>query len=303
MPDPENPDIPYRDPETGYCVPSKPDEVGLLIGKIMKNDPTRRFEGYTDKKATKMKILENVFINGDSWFNSGDLLSRDYWGYFYWSDRTGDTFRYKGENVATTEVEQILTRISIRSNIIDNTDNTGDIVATVTTDNTESIDTTVATDTTVTTVATDNTDSKNRIYISDCAVYGVKVPNCDGKAGMAAIVMGEDHKMVTDEILDAIAKEVSLHLPSYSRPLFLRFDTELVTTATYKHIKAGLVSDGFDPSKVLTGSSTVSSATKVSAIPTTPKALGLYLYKSKENKYISITNELYQQIKTGDIKI
>ena len=56
--------------------------------------------------ASKKKILENVFESGDRWFSSGDLLKKDSQGYFYFVDRIGDTFRWKGENVATSEVAE-----------------------------------------------------------------------------------------------------------------------------------------------------------------------------------------------------
>ena len=55
-----------------------------------------------------MVFMVIVAILQDAWFNSGDLLRRDYWGYYYWCDRTGDTFRWKGENVATTEIEGVI---------------------------------------------------------------------------------------------------------------------------------------------------------------------------------------------------
>ena len=69
---------------------------------------TGKFEGYTDKEATKKKILENVFEKGDRWFSSGDLLKKDKQGYYYFVDRIGDTFRWKSENVSTNEVSEAI---------------------------------------------------------------------------------------------------------------------------------------------------------------------------------------------------
>ncbi len=100
---------PVRGPD-GFCVPCEPDEVGEIMGQIL-NDPLKpanRFEGYADRAATDKKILRDVFEKGDKWFRSGDLLKRDARGYFYFIDRIGDTFRWKGENVATSEVSEAL---------------------------------------------------------------------------------------------------------------------------------------------------------------------------------------------------
>ncbi|XP_014241638.1 long-chain fatty acid transport protein 1-like [Cimex lectularius] len=95
----------------GFCQKCKPGQPGIFIAKISKSKVTSHFNGYVDKEATKKKILENVFEKGDKWFNSGDVLSKDEYGYMYFKDRTGDTFRWKGENIATTEVEGVVTNI------------------------------------------------------------------------------------------------------------------------------------------------------------------------------------------------
>ena len=95
----------------GRCIRTEPNEVGEVIGQIL-NDPERpsqRFEGYADAAENEHKILRDVFEEGDAWFRTGDLMRRDEDGYFYFVDRIGDTYRWKGENVATSEVSEVLT--------------------------------------------------------------------------------------------------------------------------------------------------------------------------------------------------
>ena len=96
--------------EHGLCVRCAPNEIGEAIGKII-DDPSSvgsRFEGYTDKQASEKKILRNVFVPGDAWVRTGDLMRKDEKGFFYFVDRIGDTFRWKGENVSTSEVSDVL---------------------------------------------------------------------------------------------------------------------------------------------------------------------------------------------------
>lgn len=102
---------PVRDKQ-GFCIVCEPGEAGEAIGQILNdpNKPTNRFEGYADPEATKKKILHDVFEKGDAWFRTGDLLRQDEKGYFYFIDRIGDTFRWKGENVSTTEVAEAVAR-------------------------------------------------------------------------------------------------------------------------------------------------------------------------------------------------
>jgi fatty-acyl-CoA synthase len=91
----------------GFCIECADDEVGECIGRIGA-EPGRTFDGYTKASDTQKKVLHDVFEKGDSWFRTGDLLRRDAHGYFYFVDRIGDTFRWKGENVATSEVAEAL---------------------------------------------------------------------------------------------------------------------------------------------------------------------------------------------------
>jgi len=105
--DPES-GVPQRD-AAGLCIACGYDEIGEAIGRIGTADQGGgRFEGYMDAGETAKKILRDVFAKGDAWFRTGDLMRRDAQGYFHFIDRVGDTFRWKGENVATSEVNDAL---------------------------------------------------------------------------------------------------------------------------------------------------------------------------------------------------
>jgi fatty-acyl-CoA synthase len=98
--------IPVRT-EDGLCIACPRGEVGEAIGRIGTADAGGgRFEGYTDAAQTEKKILRDVLAKGDAWFRTGDLMRLDEGGYFHFVDRVGDTFRWKGENVATSEVNE-----------------------------------------------------------------------------------------------------------------------------------------------------------------------------------------------------
>lgn len=89
----------------GNCCKVKKGEVGLLIGKITSRSP---FDGYTDPEKNKSVIMQNVFKKDDSYFITGDLVRDIGFRHAQFVDRLGDTFRWKGENVSTTEVENIV---------------------------------------------------------------------------------------------------------------------------------------------------------------------------------------------------
>ena len=111
---------PFRGAD-GFCVRCAVDEIGLAIGRIGggnaegKRDGESggggRFAGYTSREETEKKILRNVFAQDDAWFSTGDLMRKDAQGFFYFVDRAGDTFRWKGENVATTEVAEAISAL------------------------------------------------------------------------------------------------------------------------------------------------------------------------------------------------
>jgi acyl-CoA synthetase (AMP-forming)/AMP-acid ligase II len=130
-------DLPWRDPKTGLCQRVKTGEVGEFLVLLPADDIKQAFQGYFgNQKATESKILRDVFRKGDAWFvnysayhhrslppffqqprdlantaprfRSGDLMQWDTGGRLYFIDRIGDTFRWKSENVSTTEVSQAL---------------------------------------------------------------------------------------------------------------------------------------------------------------------------------------------------
>ncbi|WP_158928012.1 long-chain-acyl-CoA synthetase [Acidisphaera sp. S103] len=100
---------PLRD-DGGFCIRCAIDEPGEAIGQISggSSSPERQFDGYSDPKASDAKVLRDVFSVGDRWFRTGDLMRKDKAGYYYFVDRIGDTFRWKGENVSTAEVASVV---------------------------------------------------------------------------------------------------------------------------------------------------------------------------------------------------
>jgi fatty-acyl-CoA synthase len=184
-------EAPVRD-EHGFCVRCRPNEIGEAIGQLFedRSNVGSRFDGYSDREASEKKVLRNVFAPGDAWFRSGDLMRRDEKGYFFFVDRIGDTFRWKGENVATSEVSAALCAFP---------------------------------------------------GVQQASVYGVAVPGTDGRAGMAAVVAGEDVDLA------GLWTHLADRLPDYARPVFLRIRGELEMTATFKQAKGEFVRQRYNP--------------------------------------------------------
>ncbi len=184
--------LPRRNAE-GFCERCETDEVGEALGQIGPDGRTGRFEGYADPQASDLKVLRNVFATGDRWFRTGDLMRRDARGFFYFVDRIGDTFRWKGENVSTAEVAETLASLS---------------------------------------------------GVREAVVYGVAVPATDGRAGMAALVVAEPFD------LERFRREVAARLPPYARPVFLRLQSHIAATGTFKPRAHELARAGFDPRRI-----------------------------------------------------
>lgn len=91
--------------ENGFLIRVKKGEPGILLGEARKSV---NILGYTDKKETEKKMIYDAFQKGDRWFNTGDMIRNMGFGHYEFVDRTGDTFRWKGEIVSTTEAEKVV---------------------------------------------------------------------------------------------------------------------------------------------------------------------------------------------------
>ncbi|KAF1386850.1 hypothetical protein PFLUV_G00099140 [Perca fluviatilis] len=215
---------PLRD-SSGLCIEAAKGEPGLLVSEISTRAP---FAGYVrDLQQNEKKRLHDVFKKGDLYFNTGDLLCIDEDNFIYFKDRVGDTFRWKGENVATTEVADIITLLDC---------------------------------------------------IKEANVYGVEVPGQEGRAGMATVTLSETQRFDPADVF----KHVVSFLPAYARPCFLRIQSSLDVTSTFKHMKVKLAEEGFNPNQI-----------------TDP----LYFLDEKNKNYVQLTVDIFNSVTSGKIRI
>ncbi|KAJ5753561.1 uncharacterized protein N7511_007714 [Penicillium nucicola] len=102
-------ECPYRDPSTGFCVRSGLNQEGEAIGRVRDRDLLIEYLG--NEAATEQKLLRDVFVKGDLFQRTGDLVVQDSDGWVRFQDRVGDTFRWKGENVSAGEIRDHICRI------------------------------------------------------------------------------------------------------------------------------------------------------------------------------------------------
>ncbi|KAK5851625.1 hypothetical protein PBY51_023165 [Eleginops maclovinus] len=210
---------------SGRCIRAQKGEAGILVAPLT---AMNQFLGYAGNQVqSEKKLLRGLFKDGDVYFNTGDLLLHDDRDFLYFRDRIGDTFRWKGENVSTTEVSEAL-------GLLD--------------------------------------------FIQEANIYGVTVPGNEGRAGMAAIVLKQDHKLNGSELYEHLVKT----LPAYAWPRFLRIQTALDVTETFKQQKVKLVQEGFDPDVT--------------------QDL-LYFLDVSRKDYTLLTVSLYQDIVNGKINV
>ncbi|XP_048112545.1 very long-chain acyl-CoA synthetase-like [Alosa alosa] len=215
---------PVRNAE-GLCIEAPRGETGLMVARITQKAP---FSGYArDLKQTERKKLHDVLEKGDVYFNSGDLLMVDHDNFLYFQDRVGDTFRWKGENVATNEISDILTMMS---------------------------------------------------SITEANVYGVKVPGHEGRVGMAAVTLQNGEAFDGSRVFS----HVCAYLPAYARPRFIRIQSALEVTGTFKQMKVKLVEEGFSPDAVRDP---------------------IHFLDEREKRYSPLTADMHAAILQGSVKL
>ncbi|KAM9307457.1 long-chain fatty acid transport protein 6 [Pholidichthys leucotaenia] len=211
--------------DSGRCIKTQAGEAGILVTPAT---VLNQFLGYAGNEVqSEKKLLRDVFTEGDVYFNTGDLLLQDHRDFLYFRDRIGDTFRWKGENVSTTEVSELL-------GLLD--------------------------------------------FIQEANVYGVAIPGYEGRAGIAAIVLKPDHKLNGEKLYRHLVQT----LPPYAWPWFLRLQTRLDVTETFKLRKVKLVHEGFNP--------------HVTSDP-------LYFLDVSRKDYIVLTAALYDDILSGKVRL
>ncbi|XP_058473130.1 long-chain fatty acid transport protein 2 [Solea solea] len=211
--------------DSGRCIRANIGEAGILVAPLT---AINQFLGYAGNKVqSEKKLLRDVFKAGDVYFNTGDLLLQDHRDFLYFHDRIGDTFRWKGENVSTTEVSEVVGLLE---------------------------------------------------FIKEASVYGVTVPGREGRAGMAAIVLQHDHKLNGTQLFNHLARA----LPAYAWPRFLRVQTSLDVTETFKQKKMQLVQEGFNVDIIRDP---------------------LFYLDISQKDYIFMTGSVYQDIVSGKINL
>ncbi|KAF7509708.1 hypothetical protein GJ744_007579 [Endocarpon pusillum] len=220
-------EMPYRDPETGLCVPLPRGEAGELLCALDPRDIEDRFQGYFgNEAASRKKVLRDVVKRGDAWYRTGDVLRWDAEGRWWFVDRIGDTYRWKSENVSTAEVADMIGRFPG--------------------------------------AAAGATGEGGGGVVEEVNVYGVQIPGVqvEGRAGCAAIVLSNNKnnnnnnnnnnqktelsERDKESLMADLATYLSNSLPKYSVPLFVRLVKDMARTGTMKQPKHVLRNEGVD---------------------------------------------------------
>ncbi|KAG0026363.1 hypothetical protein BGZ81_006436 [Podila clonocystis] len=208
----------------GYCIECDYGETGELITLADNKTSQTRYIGYYNQpKLSNAKLIQNAFKEGDQYMRTGDLLYRTKDHFWYFADRAGDTFRWKGENVSTAEVADTLghvdgiTSCTVYGVTIPGQDGRAGMAAIV---------------------------LKDEYWESP-----IKQDEFDDKSGNLAIRLVNE-KAVQD-FVDRLGRHAAKRLPSYAIPRFIRIcEGELEITGTFKNKKVELRKEGVDLGKV-----------------------------------------------------
>ncbi|KAF9538105.1 hypothetical protein EC957_007224 [Mortierella hygrophila] len=246
--------------KNGYCIeashastaprssnndPCAPGETGELITLADSKKMENRFVGYYNQpKLSQEKLIQNVFVQGDQYMRTGDLLYRTKDNFWYFADRAGDTFRWKGENVSTAEVADTLGHVegiascTVYGVRVPGQDGRAGMVAVVLKDSYWEEDR----DAPVFAVAAP-VEQVSEVGERDTSVP-VPVP-------APVKVSHKLNEKALEEFMDRFSKHASKRLPSYAIPRFVRIcESELEITGTFKNKKVELKKEGFDLEKV-----------------------------------------------------
>lgn len=212
--------------ENGLCIHCEPGEEGQLVGRIPDGDRLLQFDGYVNKSASSKKVLRDVWKKGDRAFASGDVMVSDELGFVFFRDRIGDTYRWKGENVSTAEVESVITEILG-----------------------------FAEDVAVFGVAIPNTEGRAGMAAIH-AISGVDFGGGDDDARDNTHSRKHAEKLnnnrnVGDLDLERLCVELKRQLPAYAIPIFLWIrKSPADSTGTFKIKKAELKSTAYDLNQI-----------------------------------------------------
>ncbi|KAF9291744.1 hypothetical protein BGZ68_002463 [Mortierella alpina] len=203
-----------RDKKTGLCVLCQPGEIGELVTLADNKTTGARYAGYFNQpEASKARLVQNVVVKDDIYFRTGDLLySKDQ--YWYFADRAGDTYRWKGENVSTAEIADTIGRVEGVASC------------------------------TVYGVSVPGMDG--RAGMATLVLKNSIVQMAGGSQEKFHV-----DEAALNAFLRDLSKDVVKKLPAYAIPRFLRIaEQELETTGTFKNKKVELKKEGFDLGKV-----------------------------------------------------
>ncbi|KAF9429187.1 hypothetical protein BGZ76_001690 [Entomortierella beljakovae] len=218
--------------KNGFCIECGPDEVGEMIMMVDNSSPQARYTGYYNQpKATNAKLIRNVFVKDDLYMRTGDVLYRSKDHFWYFADRAGDTFRWKGENVSTAEIADTIGRVegiascTVYGVSIAGQDGRAGMAAVV---------------------------LKDEYWNQETAEQGNSMSESTSSSVSSSKKSGQRiNETRLQEFVDRLGVYVNKEIPPYAIPRFIRIcEKELEITGTFKNKKVDLKKEGFDLEKV-----------------------------------------------------